>query len=52
MCKVISHNGIVRKKVENLPRTGTEYPIMKNLGHAPFITGQKEFEPLANHGIS
>jgi hypothetical protein len=29
-------NGVVRKKIENLPRTGIEYPIMKELGHAPF----------------
>jgi hypothetical protein len=52
VCKVISQNGIVRKKVENLPRTGTEYPIMKSLGHAPFIGGQKEYEPLADRGVS
>jgi hypothetical protein len=34
----VSSNGIVRKKVENLPRTGIEYPLMRDLGHAPFIT--------------
>ncbi len=33
----VSSNGIVRKKVENLPRTGIEYPLMRDLGHAPFI---------------
>jgi hypothetical protein len=48
----VSQNGIVRKKVENLPRTGIEYPMMKELGHAPFITTQKEFEPLCEKKIS
>ena len=42
----------MRKKVENLPRTGTEYALMKSLGHEPFISGQKEFEPLADGGVS
>jgi hypothetical protein len=48
----VSQHGIVRKKVENLPRTGIEYPMMKDLGHAPFITNQKEFEPLTEKMIS
>lgn len=48
----VSSNGIVRKKVENLPRTGIEYPMMKDLGHGPFITNQKEFEPLCEKKIS
>lgn len=47
----LSQNGIVRKKVENLPRTGIEYPFMKNLGHEPFIRTQKEYEPLGDRGI-
>ena len=34
----LSQNGIVRKRVENLPRTGIEHPMMKELGHAPFIS--------------
>ena len=43
----VSANGIVRRRVENLPRTGIEYPMMRDLGHAPFFQGnQKEFEPL------
>jgi hypothetical protein len=33
----VTGNGIVRKKVENLARTGVEYPIMRDIGHAPFI---------------
>lgn len=41
----------MRKKVENLPRTGIEYPFMKNLGHEPFIRSQKEYEPLGDRGI-
>ena len=41
-----------RRKVENLPRTGIEYYIMKDLGHQPFITTQKEIEPLAEKLIS
>lgn len=48
----LSSNGIVRKKIENLPRTGIEYPMMKNLGHAPFLIDQLEFEPLADRMIS
>lgn len=40
-------NQPAKKKVENLARTGIEYPIMKDLGHAPFInTVAKEKEPL------
>jgi hypothetical protein len=43
----------VKKKVENLPRTGIEYPMMRDLGHAPFIyTAGKEFEPLVERGVS
>jgi len=38
--------------VENLPRTGIEYPLMRDLGHAPFINPQKEFEPLTEKKIS
>ena len=34
------------KRIENLPRTGFEYPFMRDLGHAPFISQTKEFEPL------
>jgi hypothetical protein len=34
------------KRIENLPRTGFEYPFMRDLGHAPFICQTKEFEPL------
>jgi len=38
--------------VENLPRTGVEYAMMKDLGHAPFVTKQKEYEPLAERPAS
>ena len=38
--------------MENLPRTGIEYPMMRDLGHGPFITNQKEFEPLTEKKIS
>jgi hypothetical protein len=41
-----------KRKVENLPRTGIEYPMMKDLGHAPFIVNQREFEPLCERSIS
>ena len=42
-----------KKKVESLPRTGIEYPMMRDLGHGPFIyTGGKEFEPLVERGTS
>ena len=34
----------VKKKVENLPRTGIEYPIMKL--PTQFISQHKEIEPL------
>jgi hypothetical protein len=47
----LSQNGIVRKKIENLPRTGIEYPMMKDLGHGPFIPTQREFEPLVERPI-
>jgi hypothetical protein len=33
-----------KRKVENLPRTGIEYPIMKQT--TQFISQHKEFEPL------
>lgn len=32
--------------MENLSRTGIEYPLMKDLGHEPFITNEKEYEKL------
>ena len=32
------------KRIENLPRTGTEYPFMRDRRH--FIHTHKEFEPL------
>jgi hypothetical protein len=32
------------KRIENLPRTGTEYPFMRERRH--FIHTHKEFEPL------
>lgn len=34
------------KKIENLPRTGIEYPMMREQGHAPFIYNCPEKEPL------
>lgn len=34
------------KKIENLPRTGIEYPMMRELGHAPFIYNCPAKEPL------
>ena len=40
----------MRKRVENLPRTGTEYPLMKEHGHN-FIPHQKEFEPLSDRSM-
>jgi hypothetical protein len=43
---------VKRKRIENLARTGMEYPFMRDLGHAPFIMNQKEFEPLLERGIS
>ena len=36
-----------KKKVENLPRTGIEYPFTKE--RRLFITTHKEFEPLSEH---
>jgi hypothetical protein len=48
----VSAGGIQRKKIENLPRTGIEYPMMRDLGHGPFITEAKEFEPLQERKIS
>jgi len=37
------------KKVENLPRTGTEYPLMKE--RRVFVTAHKEFEPLSDQVV-
>ena len=37
-----------KKHTENLARTGIEYPMMRDLGHEPFVTTQKEFEKLLN----
>jgi hypothetical protein len=34
------------RRIENLARTGIEYPMMKELGHAPFISAEREREPL------
>mmetsp|Transcript_33340 Transcript_33340/g.51096 ORF Transcript_33340/g.51096 Transcript_33340/m.51096 type:complete len:127 (+) Transcript_33340:1377-1757(+) len=48
----MNFNNGQRKRVENLPRTGVEYPMMKELNHAPFISAQKEFEPLSETTIS
>lgn len=48
----VSANGIVRRRVENLPRTGIEYPMMRDLGHPPFKGNQKEFEPLSDQRLS
>jgi hypothetical protein len=42
----------VRRRVENLPRTGIEYPMMKDLGHHPFKGAQREFEPLSDNRIN
>ena len=38
------HHKVI-KKVENLPRTGIEYPYIKD--RRQFITAHKEFEPLS-----
>ena len=40
------------RRVENLARTGIEYPMMKELGHAPFISSEREREPLVDHPIA
>ena len=37
-----------KKQIENLSRTGMEYPMMREMGHEHFITAQKEFEKLAD----
>ena len=37
------------KRVENLARTGIEYPLMKEKRH--FITTHKEFEPLSDQVV-
>jgi len=47
------HHGIKAiKRVENLPRTGIEYPFMKERKNIHFITGHKEFEPLSDQVLS
>jgi hypothetical protein len=33
-----------KKKIENLPRTGIEYPMLKDLGHNGFIPNIKDSE--------
>lgn len=38
---------MIRKRVENLPRTGIEYIFTKERPH--FITGHKEFERLSEY---
>lgn len=37
--------------MENLARTGIEYPMMKDLGHDPFITEVKEYEQLQDKSL-
>ena len=37
------------KRVENLARTGIEYPLMKERRH--FISGHKELEPLSDQVV-
>jgi hypothetical protein len=37
------------KRVENLPRTGIEYPLIKERRN--FITAHKEWEPLSDQTI-
>jgi hypothetical protein len=39
----------VKKKVENLPRTGIEYPFMKET--RKFVSGHKEFELLSEYQV-
>ena len=34
-----------------MARTGVEYPMMRDLGHPPFLAHQKEFEPLVERPI-
>jgi len=44
-----SHGGGAHKpvkRIENLPRTGIEYPFMKERRH--FLPHHKEFEPLSD----
>ena len=40
------------KRVENLPRTGIEYPFMKERRQIHFVHGHKEFEPLSDQVLS
>jgi len=42
-------NHKIVKRVENLPRTGIEYPMMKDRRH--FIAGHKELEPLSDQQV-
>jgi len=39
----------VKKKIENLPRTGIEYPFMKE--KRTFVTAHKEFELLSEYTV-
>ena len=43
---------MTNKKVENLPRTGIEYPFTKERRQTQFIPGHKEFEPLSEQTIN
>jgi hypothetical protein len=40
------NNQRAKKKIENLPRTGIEYPLMKE--RRIFLKTHREFEPLSD----
>jgi hypothetical protein len=40
------------KRIENLPRTGIEYPFTKERRNIHFVKGTKELEPLSDQVIT
>jgi hypothetical protein len=40
------------KRIENLPRTGIEYPFMKDRRLINFVSNHKDFEPLSDQVLS
>lgn len=40
------------KRIENLPRTGIEYPYTKERRNIHFVKGTKELEPLSDQVIT
>ena len=45
----VPHNHKPIKRIENLARTGIEYPFLRDRRH--FISNTKEFEPLSEQVI-